>query len=159
MTIAPQAVRTHAATTDSAEQAPLTWTLVHTAPGALVFAAPGLSPRHPLLRHRDHVWTPAGPAAVPAAPGHGAHYGQFVGRVGLLAAALGVGAALVAHPAGVALAEPSDTDAGSSSSSTSSTSTSDTTSTGSSAAKTKSDSSDEKSDTADAKPRSTDELG
>ena len=90
---------------------PLTWQLVHAESEALVYSLPGLKPTHPLVRHagaREGGWAPSG---IPA--GHGApdkrsalHYAEYIGRVGVLAAALGVGAA---GAPGLASAEPTDT--------------------------------------------------
>ena len=109
MTAAPQV---------SAEKA-LTWRLVQAAPGALLYSAPPVeAPAH--ARHRDDAWVPEG---LPEEDG-GAHpdepaqhsaleYAGHIGRVGLLAAALGIGAALARTP-GVAWAEPTDTESSSS---------------------------------------------
>nr|HRD13458.1 hypothetical protein [Mycobacterium sp.] len=82
----------------------LTWQLVHAVPGALVYAASSAKlPDHPLLRHSSNdavEWVPSGePEGVSEARHHGIdhpvlHYAGYIGRVGLLAAALGAGAAL-----------------------------------------------------------------
>lgn len=103
----------------------LTWQLVHAVPGALVYAAssPKL-PNRPLLRHSsgDAVeWVPSGePEGVSEARHHGIdhpvlHYAGYIGRVGLLAAALGAGAAFAARP-GIAAADPDSSSSASSSS-------------------------------------------
>ncbi len=110
--------------TPQADTSALTWQLVHAEPGALVYAAAGLNPTHPLVRHaasRTTGWVPAGTLTTHAEPEqHSAlHYAEYIGRVGVLAAALGVGAALAGQQPGIAWAQDTDTDAGSSSSSTS----------------------------------------
>lgn len=113
--------------TDTGEPQPsppaLTWQLVYAEPGALVYAVPGVKPApHPIVRHAANrpPWVPSGAHAAQRKPGkHSAlHYAGYIGRVGLLAAALGVGAS-VAIP-GIAWAEPNDTDTSTSTSSSSS---------------------------------------
>ncbi len=109
----------------------LTWQLVHAVPGALVYAASsGDLPTHPLLRHSDGEakhWVPSGEPEADRETHHRGldhpvlHYAGYIGRVGLLAAALGAGAAFAARP-GVAAAEPASSDSGSSSSSSGSSS-------------------------------------
>jgi YVTN family beta-propeller protein/VCBS repeat-containing protein len=96
--------------------------LVHAEPGALVYAVPGAG-QHPLQRKPPAGWVPGGPGDVSGGPAthraeeHPAlHYAGYIGRIGVLAAALGVGAAMAGNQ-GIAWAEPSDSDSSSSSSS------------------------------------------
>lgn len=104
---------TVARTPEEASPRALTWTLVHAEPGALVFALPGVTPTtNPLVR-RAAGWVPSGSPTERrsgASDEHPAlHYAEYIGRVGVLAAALGVGAAVVGQP-GIAIAEPTNTD-------------------------------------------------
>ena len=122
----------------------LSWKLVHTEPGALIYALPGVNrPVRSLVgrvTHRTGIgWAPAGTPATHAEPSeHPAlQYAEYLGRVGLLAAALGVGAAVASVP-GIAWAEPTDSSSTTSSpsaaaTSESATSESDTSSTQTSA--------------------------
>src|SRR5690242_2898178 len=105
----------------------LSWKLVHTEPGALVYAVPGVRPPAQSLVRRvtgrtGSGWVPSGTPATHSEPSENPvlQYAEYIGRVGLLAAALGVGAAVASVP-GIAWAEPTD-----SSSTTSSTSAADT---------------------------------
>ncbi len=133
MSAAPHIERTEAE--ESTQTPPVTWSLVHAEPGALVYSTPGLPPGRPVARHaagRSGGWTPAGTMTLPPAKSEDhttADYARFIGRVGLLAAALGLGAAVVGQP-GIATAQPADTDSSTSTSESaeesSSTSTQDT---------------------------------
>lgn len=96
----------------------LTWQLVHAQPGSLVYeVAGGRSAQTD--RTPPGGWEPGGPANVTDLPHHGAgghpllRHAGYLGRVGVLAAALGVGAAL-AGTQGVAWAEPQDSEPSSS---------------------------------------------
>ncbi|KRE25223.1 hypothetical protein ASG82_16655 [Mycobacterium sp. Soil538] len=98
----------------------LTWQLVHAEPGAWVYSTPGVDAGMPaLVRRAGEAWVPGGvPAGHTEPETHSAlHYAGHIGRVGVLAAALGVGAA-VAHTPGVAWAEPTAPDTTTSTSST-----------------------------------------
>ncbi|MFZ0835245.1 MAG: hypothetical protein WAM92_19650, partial [Mycobacterium sp.] len=103
----------------------LTWQLVHAEPGALVYAVPGVKPAsNPMVRRAAGTkdgWLPAGSPARrrPGTRQSALDYAGYIGRVGLLAAALGVGAAVVGIP-GIAWAEPADADSSTSTSSSSS---------------------------------------
>ena len=127
MTTAPHIERPETAEhTRAATKPSPQWTLVHAEPGALVYALPGSLPAHPLARRAagrpGSGWVPAGTVTVPhtdTAEGH-PDYARFIGRVGLLAAALGVGAAVVGQSA-IASAEPADSSSTSSSASETST--------------------------------------
>lgn len=97
----------------------LTWQLVHAQPGSLVYeVAGGRSAQTD--RTPPGGWEPGGPENVTdISPDEGPephpllHYAGYLGRVGVLAAALGVGAAL-AGTQGVAWAEPQDSEPSSS---------------------------------------------
>ena len=121
MTTAPQIERPQSIDATTATLPGLKWKLVHAEPGHLVFALPGLMPAaHPLVRHgagRSGGWVPSGSPVehhVPEAETSNEHpaleYARYIGRVGVLAAALGVGAALAGQQAAIALAEPTDSD-------------------------------------------------
>lgn len=109
----------------------LTWQLVHAEPGALIYAAiPGVPPAgKPTDGELNHAgrWAPGGVSDVSGGPArHHAddehpllHYAGYIGRVGLLAAALGVGATLAGRT-GVAWAETGGSDSSSSPSASSS---------------------------------------
>ena len=106
-----------------------TWQLVHAEPGALVYAVLGVKPAtHPMVRRAAGRprggWLPSGtPASHHQAGKHSAlAYAGYIGRVGLLAAALGVGAAVVGIP-GIAWAGPTDADSSTSTSTSTSTET------------------------------------
>ncbi|MCV7151621.1 Ig-like domain-containing protein [Mycolicibacterium pyrenivorans] len=96
----------------------LTWQLVHAEPGAWVYSVPGVNPA-PLVRGAGRGWVPEGtPAEHDELVKHSAlHYAEYIGRVGVLAAALGVGAAVAGTP-GIAWAEPTEPDTTTSTSST-----------------------------------------
>ncbi|MEI6254007.1 MAG: hypothetical protein WCP30_14500, partial [Mycobacteriaceae bacterium] len=104
----------------------VSWQLVHAEPGALVYAAPGVAPSANPRVHRavgqPSGWLPSGSLDVEAEPNPDVfehpvlHYAGYIGRVGLLAAALGVGAA-VARPMGTAWARSGGSDSTTSSSS------------------------------------------
>ncbi len=130
-------------TTAPVETSPgeLSWKLVHTEPGALVYSVPGVNPPAQSLVRRvtgrtGSEWVPSGTPATHAEPSEHPvlQYAEYIGRVGLLAAALGVGAA-VANVPGIAWAEP--TDSGSTTSSTSTAATSESTTTESDTSSTK----------------------
>lgn len=112
-TVAPQ---------DHTSIPPLTWKLVHAEPGALVYAVPGLQPIHPPVRRALRGgWVPQGARPEPDGEGpdtHKAlHYVEFLGFAAVLAAALGVGAALAGRVA-VASADPTGSDSSTSTSAT-----------------------------------------
>ena len=77
---------------------PLTCQLVQVAPGALLYSAPPLeAPLQP--RHRDEGWVPGGSPEELSGSAHdepehlsALEYAEHIGRIGLLAAALGIGA-------------------------------------------------------------------
>ena len=93
----------------------VTWELVHAEPRALVYAVPRAKPSASPIPHGAPVptagWTPSASPEHHDAAEHDAiehpflHYAGYVGRVGVLATALGVGAA-VAGTSGNALAQP-----------------------------------------------------
>jgi VCBS repeat-containing protein len=97
----------------------LTWQLVHAQPGSLVYeVAAGKSAQAD--RTPPSGWEPGGPENIAGlAPGDGPeehpllHYAGSLGRVGVLAAALGVGAALDGTQ-GLAWAEPQESEPSSS---------------------------------------------
>lgn len=91
---------------------PVSWRLVHAQPGALIYAAPGPADASTPVRHERTEWTPSGVPATHESPHEThdhpvLHYAGYIGRVGVLAAALGVGAAVVGT-SGTATAEPAD---------------------------------------------------
>ncbi len=98
---------------------------MHAEPGALIYAVAGVHPATiPAGRKHGPVggWMPGGVADVSGGPGsyrpdeHPVlHYAGYVGRVGVLAAALGVGAAVAGNP-GVAWAGAGDPDSSTASS-------------------------------------------
>ncbi|MEI6254511.1 MAG: carbohydrate-binding domain-containing protein, partial [Mycobacteriaceae bacterium] len=114
MAAAPQVKYTSAGVPDTTPLT-VTWELVHAEPGALVYAVPGVKPAaNPRVRRtatRPGGWTPSGTPEHTATSHHGEiehpvlHYAGYIGRVGVLAAALGVGAAVAGTP-GRAWAEP-----------------------------------------------------
>ncbi|QZT58343.1 PE-PPE domain-containing protein [Mycolicibacterium austroafricanum] len=95
--------------TDPPAEAPsqkVTWRLDYAEPGVLGYSIPGVEPPTlPLVRHGG--WVPGGaPGAEDLPDKHSAvHYARYIGRVGVLAAALGLGAAIAGTP-GIARAEP-----------------------------------------------------
>lgn len=103
----------------------LTWQLVHAEPGALIYAVRGAQPATNPAGGKHGPgggWAPGGVADVSGGPephrpdAHPVwHHAGYVGRVGVLAAALGVGAAVAGNPV-IAWAEPGDSDASISSS-------------------------------------------
>lgn len=105
----------------------ITWQLIHAQPGALFYTAYGDHlPTTPKTRRDASIWAPSGTVE----PGDGLHedelsvlhYAGYIGRVGVLAAALGVGAAVAGTP-GSAWADPAVTDSTTTSGSSESTAT------------------------------------
>ncbi|QZT63582.1 PE-PPE domain-containing protein [Mycolicibacterium austroafricanum] len=95
--------------TDPPAEAPSqqpTWRLEYAEPGMLVYSIPGVElPKLPLVRSGG--WVPGGAPSAEGLPDkHSAlHYARYIGRVGVLAAALGLGAVIAGTP-GIARAEP-----------------------------------------------------
>ncbi|BBX70329.1 YVTN family beta-propeller repeat protein [Mycolicibacterium psychrotolerans] len=131
-----------AAAPQDSKQTALTWQLVEAAPGALFYsAAVSDAPTH---HPRQQAWLPEGSSEGlarehPEEPAHhrALAYAVDISRAGLLAAALGIGAAVARAP-GVAWAEPTQPDSASSTESASSTSA--TTETGTPASTSRTDS-------------------